>query len=58
MAAPTISGLAAVVDSLLVRVAALEAIVITNETKIKELDMSDEASGWKRWRENRSKEGS
>jgi len=35
------------------RIAEIEAYVRSNDARITELAISDEASGWKRWRENR-----
>lgn len=60
MVAPTVTSLASDLAAITARVAALEASlatvtgqVNTNAAKIAALDQSDDASGWKQWRENR-----
>jgi hypothetical protein len=56
MAAPTIAGLAAQIAAPTDRIAALEGFVAANAALIAGLSESDEASGWKQWREQRTPE--
>lgn len=53
MVAPTILSLTADLEALTARVAALETQVTTNAARITDLAISDDASGWKKWRENK-----